>query len=115
MTIATRPAAPAPPPAPQAPQAPPSTDRRMPALMSACVVVVVAMVAAINLALPELAGSGLRPSATGLLWIVDELGADVHAEAVTAFTDAMALGLRVVAVVVALAAVVVARGMGRRA
>ena len=43
----------------------------MTALMSACVVVVVAMVAAINLALPELAGSDLRPSSTELLWIVD--------------------------------------------
>ncbi|HWL36571.1 MAG TPA: MFS transporter [Frankiaceae bacterium] len=45
--------------------------RLLPALMSACVVVVVAMVAAINLALPELSGSGLRPSSTELLWIVD--------------------------------------------
>ena len=43
----------------------------MTTLMSACVIVVVAMVAAINLALPELAGSDLRPSSTGLLWIVD--------------------------------------------
>jgi EmrB/QacA subfamily drug resistance transporter len=43
----------------------------MTTLMSACVVVVVAMVAAINLALPELAGSDLRPTSTGLLWIVD--------------------------------------------
>jgi EmrB/QacA subfamily drug resistance transporter len=43
----------------------------MPALMSACVVLVVAMVAAINLALPKLSGSDLHPSSTGLLWIVD--------------------------------------------
>jgi EmrB/QacA subfamily drug resistance transporter len=43
----------------------------MPVLMSACVVVVVAMVAAINLALPELSASSLRPSSTALLWIVD--------------------------------------------
>jgi predicted MFS family arabinose efflux permease len=43
----------------------------MPALMSACVVVVVAMVAAINLALPKLSGSSLRPSSTELLWVVD--------------------------------------------
>jgi len=43
----------------------------MTTLMSACVVVVVAMVAAINLALPQLAASDLRPSSTGLLWIVD--------------------------------------------
>lgn len=62
MLTATRPAPPA---------APPATARAMPALMSACVVVVVAMVAAINLSLPKLSGSGLRPSATGLLWIVD--------------------------------------------
>jgi len=43
----------------------------MTALMSACVVVVVAMVAAINLALPALAASDLQPTSTGLLWIVD--------------------------------------------
>lgn len=45
--------------------------RVMPALMSASVVVVVAMVAAINLALPKLSGSTLAPSSTELLWIVD--------------------------------------------
>ncbi len=45
--------------------------RAMPALMSACVVVVVAMVAAVNLALPKLSGSALHPSSTELLWIVD--------------------------------------------
>jgi EmrB/QacA subfamily drug resistance transporter len=39
--------------------------------MSACVVVVVAMVAAINLALPKLSASSLHPTSTGLLWIVD--------------------------------------------
>jgi EmrB/QacA subfamily drug resistance transporter len=39
--------------------------------MSACVVVVVAMVAAINLALPKLAGSDLAPTSTQLLWVVD--------------------------------------------
>jgi MFS family permease len=43
----------------------------MPALMSSCVVVVVAMVAAINLALPKLSGSDLHPSSTQLLWIVE--------------------------------------------
>jgi EmrB/QacA subfamily drug resistance transporter len=48
-----------------------ATTRSMPALMSACVVVVVAMVAAINLALPELSSSDLRPTSTQLLWIVD--------------------------------------------
>jgi EmrB/QacA subfamily drug resistance transporter len=49
----------------------PGRVRAMPMLMSACVVVVVAMVAAINLALPKLASSGLRPSSAALLWIVD--------------------------------------------
>lgn len=43
----------------------------MPALMSSCVVVVVAMVASINLALPELSASGLELSSTQLLWVVD--------------------------------------------
>jgi EmrB/QacA subfamily drug resistance transporter len=43
----------------------------MPALMYSCVVVVVAMVAAINLALPKLSSSDLHPSSTELLWIVD--------------------------------------------
>ena len=49
----------------------PARLKAMPALMSACVVVVVAMVAAINLALPKLSGSGLQPSSTELLWLVD--------------------------------------------
>jgi EmrB/QacA subfamily drug resistance transporter len=57
------------------PGAAPSTRRTlptlMPAVMSACVVVVVAMVAAINLALPKLSSSDLRPSSTELLWIVE--------------------------------------------
>ncbi len=48
-----------------------ASPRAMTALMSACVVVVVAMVAAINLALPKLSGSGLHPSSTELVWIVD--------------------------------------------
>jgi EmrB/QacA subfamily drug resistance transporter len=59
------------PPAPS-----PATERSapswaMPALMSSCVVVVVAMVAAINLALPKLSSSDLHPSSTQLLWIVE--------------------------------------------
>ncbi|GIG64803.1 MFS transporter [Phytomonospora endophytica] len=41
------------------------------ALMSACTVVTIALVAAINLALPSLAADALRPSSSGLLWIVD--------------------------------------------
>ncbi|WP_285496496.1 MFS transporter [Actinomadura sp. NBRC 104425] len=40
-------------------------------LMSACVVLVVAMVAAVNLAIPKLAASDLAPSATQVVWIVD--------------------------------------------
>ncbi|WP_132123780.1 MFS transporter [Actinocrispum wychmicini] len=39
--------------------------------MSACVVLVVGMVAAVNLAVPMLAASALRPSASALVWIVD--------------------------------------------
>ncbi|WP_020418035.1 MFS transporter [Amycolatopsis sp. ATCC 39116] len=39
--------------------------------MCACVVLVVGMVAAINLAVPMLAASALRPSASALVWIVD--------------------------------------------
>ncbi|WP_414939152.1 MFS transporter [Amycolatopsis sp. cmx-11-51] len=39
--------------------------------MCACVVLVVGMVAAINLAVPMLAASDLRPSASALVWIVD--------------------------------------------
>ncbi|WP_435070649.1 MFS transporter [Amycolatopsis thermoflava] len=39
--------------------------------MCACVVLVVGMVAAVNLAVPMLAASGLRPSASALVWIVD--------------------------------------------
>ncbi|WP_202125105.1 MFS transporter [Actinomadura physcomitrii] len=45
--------------------------RAVPPLMSACVILVVAMVAAINLSIPKLSASGLHPSATALLWIVD--------------------------------------------
>ncbi|MGY2029970.1 MFS transporter [Nocardia gipuzkoensis] len=41
------------------------------ALMCACVVLVVGMVAAINLAVPMLAASALHPSASALVWIVD--------------------------------------------
>jgi MFS family permease len=48
-----------------------TAHRAMPALSTACVVVVVAMVAAINLALPKLSGSSLHPSSSELLWIVD--------------------------------------------
>jgi C4-dicarboxylate transporter len=40
-----------------------------------------------------------------------QLGADVRTQAVNAFTDAMATGFRVVAVIVVIAAVVVARGL----
>lgn len=57
------------PPSPTVARSAPS--RAMPALMSACVVVVVAMVASINLALPKLSSSDLHPSSTQLLWIVE--------------------------------------------
>lgn len=49
----------------------PPTVRAMMPLMSACVVLVVAMVAAINLSIPKLSASSLNPSSTELLWIVD--------------------------------------------
>src|ERR1043165_1778905 len=41
------------------------------ALMSASTGLVIALVAAINLALPSLAADALRPSSSRLLWIVD--------------------------------------------
>lgn len=41
------------------------------AVICACVVLVVGMVAATNLAVPMLAASGLHPSASALVWIVD--------------------------------------------
>lgn len=41
------------------------------AVLCACVLMVVAMVAATNLAIPALSGSGLHPSAGQVLWIVD--------------------------------------------
>jgi uncharacterized SAM-binding protein YcdF (DUF218 family) len=95
------------------------------------------MVAAINLALPKLSGSSLEPTSTQLLWIVDayilvfggllvvagsladrftarELGSTVHTQTLTAFTDAMALGFRVVAAIVLVSAIVVAAGMRNR-
>lgn len=54
---------------------PPDTDhpRRglILAVMSACVVLAVALVAAINLAIPKLSASGLHPTSTQMLWIVD--------------------------------------------
>lgn len=49
--------------------------RRSPGLVLACVcactILVVGLVAAINLAVPKLAASGLHPSSSELLWIVD--------------------------------------------
>lgn len=49
----------------------PASQRGLPATMCACVVLVVGMVAAINLAVPMLAASALHPSASALVWIVD--------------------------------------------
>ncbi len=40
-------------------------------LMSACATMTIALVAAINLAVPKLSASTLRPSSSELLWIVD--------------------------------------------
>jgi MFS family permease len=41
------------------------------ACMCTCTILVMGLVAAINLAVPDLAGSGLHPSGSQLLWIVD--------------------------------------------
>ncbi len=49
----------------------PVSPRGLLAVMSACVVLVVGLVAAINLAVPMLAASALHPSASALVWIVD--------------------------------------------
>ncbi|MFG1795945.1 MFS transporter [Nocardia sp. NPDC049149] len=49
----------------------PVARRGLLAVMCACVVLVVGMVAAINLAVPMLAASTLHPSASALIWIVD--------------------------------------------
>ncbi|MBY8863477.1 MFS transporter [Nocardia sp. CA2R105] len=49
----------------------PAAQRGLLAVMCACVVLVVGMVAAINLAVPMLAASALHPSASALVWIVD--------------------------------------------
>ncbi|MEU0506528.1 MFS transporter [Nocardia sp. NPDC005998] len=53
------------------PSARPGTQRGLLAAMCACVVLVIGMVAAINLAVPMLAASALHPSASALVWIVD--------------------------------------------
>jgi MFS family permease len=47
------------------------SPRGLLAVMCACVVLVVGMVAAVNLAVPMFAASALRPSAPALVWIVD--------------------------------------------
>jgi MFS family permease len=49
----------------------PTSPSRLLAVMCACVVLVVGMVAAVNLSVPMLAASGLRPSGSELVWIVD--------------------------------------------
>lgn len=49
----------------------PVSQRGLLAVMCGCVVLVVGMVAAINLAVPMLAASALHPSASALVWIVD--------------------------------------------
>ncbi|MEU6478165.1 MFS transporter [Streptomyces sp. NPDC047017] len=50
---------------------PPRGPRGLLAVMCACVVLVVGMVAAVNLAVPMLAASALHPSAAAVVWIVD--------------------------------------------
>ncbi|MFJ6216034.1 MFS transporter [Streptomyces sp. NPDC092296] len=47
------------------------SQRGLLAVMCACVVLVIGVVAAINLAVPMLAASALHPSASALVWIVD--------------------------------------------
>src|ERR1700742_3231938 len=55
-----------------APQTPTAARRRaVLAAMSAAVIVVIAMQAAINLAVPGLASGRLHPSASELVWLVD--------------------------------------------
>ncbi|TJZ44160.1 MFS transporter [Streptomyces piniterrae] len=49
----------------------PRDRRSVTAAMCACVLVAQSLVAAINLAVPKIAASGLHPSAAQLLWIVD--------------------------------------------
>jgi MFS family permease len=49
----------------------PVRQRGLLAVMCACVVLVVGMVAAVNLVVPMLAASALHPSAPALVWIVD--------------------------------------------
>jgi EmrB/QacA subfamily drug resistance transporter len=49
----------------------PVSQRGLLATMCACVVLVVGMVAAINLAVPMLAASELHPTASALVWVVD--------------------------------------------
>ncbi|MEV5833500.1 MFS transporter [Nocardia sp. NPDC052112] len=49
----------------------PASPRGLVGVICACVVLVVGMVAAINLAVPMLAASALHPSASALVWIVD--------------------------------------------
>ncbi|ADI04085.1 major facilitator transporter [Streptomyces bingchenggensis BCW-1] len=55
--------------------APPDRGRPRPgavlALMSSCVILTIALVAAVNLAIPKLVASSLHPTSTQLLWIVD--------------------------------------------
>jgi EmrB/QacA subfamily drug resistance transporter len=67
MTLNTaRPIASEPPPAAGDPR-----RRAVYALMPACAILAVSLVAAINLAIPKLSASSLHPSASQLLWIVD--------------------------------------------
>ncbi|MFI8824676.1 MFS transporter [Streptomyces sp. NPDC053431] len=51
--------------------APPVVPRGLLSVLCSCVVLAVGMVAAVNLAVPLLAASELRPSSSALIWIVD--------------------------------------------
>ncbi|WP_129840088.1 MFS transporter [Streptomyces sp. RFCAC02] len=59
------------PPRTSPPDAPATARRGVLPLMYASVILCVALVAAVNLALPELAADSLRPTSTQLLWTVD--------------------------------------------
>ncbi|WP_066927889.1 MFS transporter [Streptomyces sp. NBRC 110611] len=58
-------------PSPALAAGPRAGRRSVTAAMCACVLVAQSLVAAMNLAIPKIAASGLHPSASQLLWIVD--------------------------------------------
>ncbi|MDV9201071.1 MFS transporter, partial [Streptomyces sp. Wh19] len=58
-------------PIPEGAQRPAQRSGSVLACVSVCTALVVGFVAAINLAVPQLAASSLRPTSSNLLWIVD--------------------------------------------